>query len=1250
MGRLLIFKLACIATLLSTMSWAQEARGSISGRVTDTSGAVVPGAQVTVTNTATNETRRLTTNETGYYEANFLDPSTYAVGVEAQGFKKFRRTGLELNVGARIDIPVSLEVGGVTETVEVSAEAPLLETTTASGGRVLDQRQLVNLPFSDLNPFALSALAPGMQWTGQPEYRRPFDNGGTSAFNTAGGVGQNEYSMDGVSVTGTGRRVGFTPPADSITEFKLETSNFDASQGFTSGATINVVSRSGTNQLHGSLFNQHWQQRWNATPHFTRLLWESQVASGKITPSTQKQATGRSNNYGFSASGPVWIPKIFDGRNKLFWTITWNGIKQSKAETTDAINRSVPTLAERTGDFSEKLTIANGPALYTIYDPASARQSGTNVVRTPFSGNIIPRSRIVNPMYNSIIKLFPTPNNVPGLVNPNGINNYLAVAMPKNENFNSIVNRYDYALGDKHRLNARWQWNDRLADEYDWTYETARGMHSNGLTRINRGGAAGWLWTMNSTNVLDFSVGISRFEEGSRNTVRSSFKAADFGLPAYIDQKAGSYTQLPRLDFNDITDIGDSYAVIGGKATTYQAQLSMTTIKGNHSWKYGWQERRMDFAALGPGNSTGLFQFRNTYVRRADNDNVSSNHGLDFASFLLGAPNSMSIDTNDSAYLRTPRRAFYFQDDWRLSSKFRLSLGLRYERENGGTERYNRALVASFFPDLKLPFTDAVQAAYAANPRPELSAANFKVLGGTRYLGMDGYDTLTKGVNWWLPKVGVVYNINSKTVIRTGWGMYADTYNINNNRPSNIGYNLPTSTVLTNDNGLSFCCGVGAAANLGAQIMSNPFPERAGAGRFDVPLQNALGYIAHAGRNWNSGDYALVFDYMPAIQHRWRFGIQRELAHNLMIDLAYNGAYAKLPMMYRIDALPSQFWATGSVRNQAQDDLLNTNVANPFNIRNLSSIQSSNPTLYQYLTTQGLFTGSNIRLHQLLRPSGFEGTTLGIRQGDNFDDKRGYMKYHDMSMLVERRFTRGLQTMFMYTWASSYAANFAANEFDTMPSEQINNNIRPHRIAWSGTYEMPWGKNRQWLKGGVLAYLVGNWNAGWVYQYQNGPATTWSGTGNSGTTISNNRFFYGDINNIADLLKHDSVHSGDIHKWFDSSVAYRTAGACGVPSGFTGFDGRSACQPGSYHVRMFPTLLDAIREDGISNVDFKIERIFPIKAERGINARFSVDLLNALNHTNFAGPNTDPTNPQFGNVTTQRGLSRVIQFNLRVEF
>lgn len=1232
--RSLLLGYAAILLLAGTPALAQEARGSISGRVTDPSGAVVPGANVAVTNTATNTSRRIVTNETGYYEANLLEPSSYTVSVESQGFKKSVRSGITLNVSARLEINMILELGGVAETVEVTADAPLLETTTASGGRVLDNRQIVNLPFSDTNPFALSALAPGMMWTGQPEYRRPFDNGGTSSYRTMGGVGQNEYTIDGMTVTGSGRRAGFVPPSDAITEFKLETSNFDASQGFTSGAAINVSSRSGTNALHGALFNQHWQQRWNATPFSTRESYDAKVRAGTINPNTtQKQATGRSNNYSMTVSGPVFIPKVLNGKDRLFWTFTWNGIRQSKAETTSSTDRTVPTMAQRQGDFSQFLSAPNGANRFTIYDPRSARLEGSTVVRTPFPGNKgIP---ILNPTYAKFVTIFPSPNNIPGKVTAEQTNNYFASAMPKDEKFNAIVNRYDWVVTDNHRLNVRWQWNDRLADEYDWTYETVRGLHSNGLTRINRGGNIGYVWTINSTNILDTNLGISRWEEGSRNVSRTGYKATDFGLPAYIDQRADQFTQLPRVDFDTLVDIGGSYPVIGTKLLNTELRAAMTTIMGNHTFKYGIQERRTNFAAAGPNSSTGYFSFRNAWTRASNVDNLAANHVHEWAAFMMGVPNGMNIDSNDTFYFRTPRRALFFQDDWRVTTKLRLSFGLRYERETGVDETFNRG-IAWTFTDVKSPITDMVQAAYTKNPIPELAASAFKATGISSYLGTNGFDTATKGTNTFLPKLGVVYSIDNKTVIRGGWGMYQDTLNVSNDRPYTNGYTQATSTPISNDAGLSFCCGVGAVAGLSSSKtpMHDPFPVRAASGntRFDDPFKSALNGLALYGGDFNSR----FWEYRPALQNRWRIGVQREIARNLMVDISYNGAYSYIPVQNRINYLPQQYWTTGTVRNQANDNFLNGNVANPYNIANLAGLATSNPTLYRFVSGQGFYTNKNIARHRLLRGYSHYNNLRDYQLGGN--GRIGRDKYKDMQLLVERRMTSGFQTTFMWTWASGRTQDWFMNEFDQSTTENINENVRPHSIAWTAVYETPFGKGRKYVSDGAMSHIIGNWNISWVYQHTSGPSLgNWS-----------NRFFYGDINQLGDLWKHEEVRSKDYMAWFDPSLAYRGSGT--PPSGFVGFEGRSAAQPGSYHVRVFPMRFDNLREDGINNVDLKIERLFPINVERGIRARFAFDMLNAVNHTNFGAANYDPTSSNFGRVTSQRGLSRVLQFTLRFEF
>jgi hypothetical protein len=226
----------------------------------------------------------------------------------------------------------------------------------------------------------------------------------------------------------------------------------------------------------------------------------------------------------------------------------------------------------------------------------------------------------------------------------------------------------------------------------------------------------------------------------------------------------------------------------------------------------------------------------------------------------------------------------------------------------------------------------------------------------------------------------------------------------------------------------------------------------------------------------------------------------------------------------------------------------------------------------------------------------------------------------------------------MYTWAKAVESDYYYNEFDDRPVFRPTNDVRPHRFVWTSILDLPFGKGRQLLTTGPLQHILGGWTLSWVYQRQSGPALG----------FGNNRFFYGDIDQLGEIAKHDQVHDADIHAWFDPSIAFRGGNNDPVPAGFVGFEGRTARQPGQYHVRMIPTRMDMVRGDGIRNWDVKIDRKFRIT--ESLRTSFAVDLLNATNHTNFSDPNTDPTNTNFGRVTSQRGLSRLIQLNLRVDF
>lgn len=1215
-----------LLTLAISITSGQDSRGSIAGLVTDQQAAVLAGASVAITNVETGRIHRTSTNEAGIFEASFLDPGVYSISVEAPGFRRMVRGNLTVSVGSRLDLALSMEIGLVSESIEVNEKPPLLDTASVGGGRVIDQRQMLQLPIADMNPFTLAALAPGMQWTGNPGFRRPSDVGGTSAFNTAGGVGQNEYTIDGTPVTGTGRRVGFVPPSDAVSEFKLETTNFDASYGHSTGAAVNVATKSGTNSYHGTLYDQHWQQRWNATPHFTRLAFEDQVRSGRRSAGDQKQNSGRSNFLGGNFGGPVLVPKLYNGKDKLFFFLSYNGHFENTWDA-DTPNRTVPKTAWRDGDFSDLLAI--DATRFTVYDPRSARLVNGRVVRTPFPGNRgVP---VLNPIYNYYASLYPKPNDVPGLVSPEGFNNYFADKTVNTLRYNALVNRFDYNINDLHHVSARWQYSRRTPNTRDWAYETKPGLLAVGTHRVNKGAAGNYVWTVSSRTVLDAHVSWARFAEGSRNDIRNAVKPSDVGLPEYLDRQAGAYSTLPTVQFSNLETISTTYPTLSASGTIGEARLGLTTLKGSHSFKYGFTERRYWYASADPGYSAGQFIFNNTYTRQADDTNTASQHGLEWAAFRMGLPSAMNLDIADTAYWSTRIRSLYLQDDWRLSNRFRLNFGLRYEREGGITERFNRGMSGEFLPDAKLPFSDIAQSVYARNPIAELPASQFRVAGGVGYLGQPNR-TYTDGTHRFLPRIGAVMELNSATVLRVGYGWYFDTLNANNTQPSQFGYSLPTGAVITTDNGLSFT-GVGPAGDLSSNRnpVADPFPAGPGGTRFNQPYGNRLGVAARAG---NSQTF-FARDYRPASQQRWKLGVQRQLQTDIVLEVSYNGSFSRIPVNQPINFLAQQYWATGNVRNNARDTDLNQNLPNPFRVSNLSSLASSDPQLYQHLNSLSFFTSANIRKNQLLRPYPHMTTLNGLRPGSDFGDTMGGNWYHDAQILLEKRFSRGLQSSVMYTYAASAVQDVYFNEFDVAPSWQVNNNIRPHRFVWSGIYEMPFGKGRTWFQKGLAKHLAGGWQLSWVYQYQSGAATQWA-----------NRFFYGDLSAIDSLLRSSEVHSKDIHVWFDPSIAYRGTGA--IPSGFQGFEGRAAQQPGQFHVRAFPTRLDSLRTDGIRNWDVKILRKFEV-TER-VAANLSLDLLNATNHTNFTAPNLDPTNNNFGRVTAQNGLSRRLQLNLRIDF
>lgn len=1209
---LAVYLLLAMVALLGSPALAQESRGAIQGRVTDPSDAPLGGAAVLVENQDTGTKTRLVANATGHFEANLLLPGKYKVVAEARGFKRSIRSGIILPLSTRLEIDLKLEIGTVSDSVTVTGETPMLDTNSASSGMVMDNRSIMDLPVIANNIMVMVKMTPGVQTSGVNDYLGPHSNVGASDYRVAGGVGGNEWSIDGVPNNGASRRSAYLPVSDTIQEMKVETFGFDASSGHSTGVTVTMMTKGGTNQFHGTLTEQHWQQRWHGTPFFTKQRYYRNIAAAEAggdragadaLRSQDKQATGRSNNYTGTIGGPIKIPKLFDGKDKLFFFFSYQGNKDKVADLPDRLNKTIPTLADRKGDFSRFLGVNAG--LYQLYDPLSVRSDParpTHLIRDPIPGNILAASRIVNPAAAFYNKLLPPPNNDVDLKRE-PTNNFLALTTPLIRDYFAYSNRIDYQLSARHRFFGRWSYNDWINNANDWMYDTVRGLQTNNAIRTNLGATVDWVYAANPSTVLDVSVSLNNYREGSAALVAREYKPSEAGLPTYLDTQAGALTILPQMSFAGYEPISFDYPSTTNFRTA-ASKADLTHIRGYHSIRAGTDLRGQYRTGGAGGNTSGSFAFDNQYTRRnEDTFTPTGSLAHSYAAFLMGIPSSASISTTDSYAMYNPYFAWYVQDQWRITPKLSLNVGLRIEYEKGPTERYNRA-ISHLDPSAKLPITDAAQTAYARAPIPELNAADFAVRGGSIYPGTGGGSRQLWGNElMWLPRVGIAYQAKMKTVFRAGYGMYYDTLNVLNEAPDQTGFSRSTSTVFTNDFGVNWLAGNPRA---GVSPMSDPFPVRANGTRFDTPTRDALGLMARVGRGWSYNTY----DVRHARQQRWRIGLQHQLGSDWMIDAAYAGSYSDRASVNRpLTPIAESYWADGQVRNNTLANNLNANVTNPFAIGNFSALATTSPLIYQDMTTLGFFTSPTIRKNQLLRAYPQLNTATARLS------PLGEAKSHEFVLQIQKRFASGFNFNFNYVRQYVQERVSYFNEFDALPFWVESNNGRPHRLTASGIYEFPFGKGRRWARQGFMSHIVGGFQTAATYEWQPGPLLNWG-----------NFFYSGDTANI---------NSGNrtLDRWFNPG----------------GFETVAVRGPAAFHRRVFPTRVDGARADMTNQWNVNVQRDFRIKERVTFQVR--MDALNLQNRTQFGDPGLNPYSTDFGRITSQTNTrNRFLQLQGRIRF
>ena len=1206
--------LAAVLLLLVTfvMAGAQESRGSLTGTVSDPNGAALPGATVEIRNVETNVANTATTNEEGSYTFPLLNPGHYTLTVTAQGFANATRENIEIRVSERLTLDVPMSVTGVGETVTTVATTTALETGSVSTGTTVTTRQIAELPLIDGSPYQLATLAPGISYTGNPSVGySPTSNGNLAAFRANGATGPNQVTLDGSPNFAIDGGVGFSPPSEATQEFKVQTNAFDAQQGYTAGATVNTAIKSGTNEFHGSGYYFNRDRNRTANNFFSNR-------AGQDRPERTY------HRFGGTVGGPVWLPGIYQGRDRSFFFFAYERLKDNQAEPQLF---TVPTAAFRKGDFSSLL---NQTLPIRIYDPASScHTANCTVTRTAFANNVIPTARL-NPVAVAYLNLYPLPN-VPG--NADGTQNYFSNQV-RHSNYRSWITRLDHRINEKNSLFGKYYHSFNPEDRNNWTgTPLTQGFEE----RTNDGASLDWTSTVTNSLVLDVRTSLSRFVQ--QRQPAQSFDPASLGFSQAALAVMNGYQYLPRFDIRTFDQVRPIRSTLGSTRSDYNEGLlrpfyvfslqpSFTQINGNHTMRYGYDYRVLRENFSSNGYQGGRFFFDGTYTTIDTTTTTNSNnqtnanrnrnaYGRDIAAFLLGIPTASTsqslIDTTGINYsLQSQYHGFYFADDWRVTPKLTLNLGLRYELELGLTERFNR-FVRGFDPTSVSPINDAARAAYttAYNANPSnfvVTPAQFQVLGGLQYADENNRALWNADKSNWQPRLGAAYQWNEKTVLRAGFGVFMSPFRIVPDDVRQTGFNAQSPFIPTNDQGRNFVA-----------TLDNPFPSG-----LQTAFGSARGLLTNVGQDLGASDAGLVpVNRKNAKFSRVIIGVQRELPGEFVVeanlvsswgrDMAVNRNLNYVPRQFLADLSGVQTIAEATAIDAAANTFLSANIANPFrNIAALTAINSS------------FGTAANITRAQ---------SSLAFPQFTNVfvQEYNGSNRYHALQLQGNKRFSRDLSFVVTYTYSKLREKLSYLNPSDTELEDRIGTDDRPNRFTLATVYGLPIGRGRAFGKEmpKVLDAFVGGWQFNGTYEWQSGQPIL----------LSQAFFFAG---NIYAVESRAGQGTGDGRKYGIDLPVFVT------PNGTPLQSGVNVLRLSSTTLRTMPTTLDNLRHMPFNSVQLSLTKNF--KLGEGRNLQIRGEALNAFNHPYFIDLSADPTNASFGLYSTQRNNPRDIQIGAKFTF
>ena len=1204
--RFLPLKTLFVLALCTVAASAQETRATLTGHVVDSTGAVVPKAHITVTDQETGVKTLAVSTGDGVYTVPFLQPGKYSIAVTATGFGTTTREGVTLQSGDHLGLDLSVAVGTSTE-VNVTADAPLVQTATATASQVLTAEEVENLPDNGRSPLALAKTEYGVvpKQKNSVVRARPFDNSAASDFSIGGGNSQsNEYLLNGVvNMQDSSRLPGFSPFQDAVSEVRVDVFQANASFGDTSGGTVNMTTKAGTNKFHGTLseFNQfsaiNAPQRWFA--------------------GTAKQFATRQNQYGGTIGGPVWIPHLINGHDKFFFFYAYEGFKGSTPAFT---TKTVPTAAERNGDFSALLPLgctatagaynsatglcANGsPSTYQLYNPFT----GT-ATRTPIPNNnlnaLAASGHPLNPVALKYLQFFPQPNQ-PGLAD--GQNNYVG-NLPNLDDYNSHEGRLDYTPNETNHFTF-----ETHRSEYQPTSGRAFPNIATGTRgyTVYQGGMLDYIHTFSVSATMDNRLSLTRSYRNSQ-IASAGFDAATLGFPSYM--QSSGLSLLPSVSFSDssVQTLG-SPAGTNSAFDTGQYFSSLTLLHGAHTANVGIDIRQNKNALLNVGNSTnvllangsnppgggytsGYFLFGTNFVT-ANPTAAAPPFGGSLGSFLLGLPTSGQFNVNPQATYNDWYFAGFAQDDWKVMRSLTLNYGLRFESETSITEAHNKGVY--FDPTATNSATVPAATNYAAAPYSGRPASAFSAAGGLRFLGANGnrnFEYFTPAVNV-SPRIGLSYApeaFHDKMVVRAGFGIFYNPFN-DYYTPQNYGFSSLTQYNASN-NGF-----VTPAASL-----SDPFPS---SNSILQPTGSALGTNTFLGTPITTKPNSTL---KTSYSERWNFDIQYQLSPNTMINVGYIGNHqVNQPFTNAIGQAGDLPFLSRNPRGPNFDPvskaLGTASVPNPF--KGVAGIQG------------GLATATLVTPYQILENypqyesgSGFTGNSVSQQLTPG-----GSAQFHEVLFRFQKRASNGLALNVNF----EYSHNLSTSQLNPGDATVYQENASdfPVHLAIAGVYALPIGRGKSLLSNvnPFVDALIGGFTVNTIYQYLSGAPIQW------GTQP-----YFANGTNYDPRLK----------------ISPRAFGGAIDKSLF----GLTTEQPSSvYNYRTFPTFYG--RQDATNNLDASILKNFAVGERFRLQYRF--EAYNVLNHTSFGTPNVGSpgsNSASFGVITSTSSAPRVLQQGLRLTF